>query len=436
MDVKDILGMSRGGATGPGEGKPEHPHPKVVKPKMKRPEGMSREAFALLGDSHPIIVTQLMPKKKEAPTKAKPSTKGFVTWSWRPITSSARNDDLQILHWWKGHKDAAGRMKEPDETDYFFAKYNKKVQLSRYTNEEYDSLVKASSGDWSKAETDYLFDFCERFDLRFIVIADRYEFVPPFGAPVPPPRDIEDLKDRYYSIARRLLVSREGSEAAVANQVLLKQPFNKANERQRKAAVEGLLLRTRQETDEENAILAEARIIEDRRRAEADKAKKVAENAEKARHAAANAAAAAAAAAGNPITQRLQGVALGEVRFPDNFSNDPGLDQPSLFNESLQPSKPPKPSVYARGLYTVGLANQLQATMPTRTQKAMELALQDPQYMQLAVVPRHSSRAVCGMWLAARQELMGLQELRRMLPPGSSKGVATLGHADQKKRKR
>lgn len=49
------------------------------------------------------------------------------------------------------------------------------VQLSRYTQEEYDSQVKAGSGDWSKAETDYLFDLCERFDLRFIVIADRYE---------------------------------------------------------------------------------------------------------------------------------------------------------------------------------------------------------------------------------------------------------------------
>jgi hypothetical protein len=30
--------------------------------------------------------------------------------------------------------------------------------------------------DWSKDETDYLFDMCKRFDLRFIVIADRYSF--------------------------------------------------------------------------------------------------------------------------------------------------------------------------------------------------------------------------------------------------------------------
>ena len=42
---------------------------------------------------------------------------------------------------------------------------------------------------WSKEETDQLFDLCEQFDLRFIVIADRFN----------PPRSIEELKSRYYS---------------------------------------------------------------------------------------------------------------------------------------------------------------------------------------------------------------------------------------------
>lgn len=42
---------------------------------------------------------------------------------------------------------------------------------------------------WTKEETDQLFDLCERFDLRFIVIADRF----------PLSRTVEELKDRYYS---------------------------------------------------------------------------------------------------------------------------------------------------------------------------------------------------------------------------------------------
>ena len=50
--------------------------------------------------------------------------------------------------------------------------------MSRYDDEEYANIIKASEGsgvDWSKQETDYLFELCERFDLRFPVVADRYE---------------------------------------------------------------------------------------------------------------------------------------------------------------------------------------------------------------------------------------------------------------------
>ena len=42
---------------------------------------------------------------------------------------------------------------------------------------------------WSREETDQLFELCQRFDLRFIVIADRF----------PTARSVEDLKSRYYS---------------------------------------------------------------------------------------------------------------------------------------------------------------------------------------------------------------------------------------------
>lgn len=42
---------------------------------------------------------------------------------------------------------------------------------------------------WSKKDTDQLFDLCERFDLRFVVIADRFSSS----------RTVEELKDRYYS---------------------------------------------------------------------------------------------------------------------------------------------------------------------------------------------------------------------------------------------
>ena len=55
------------------------------------------------------------------------------------------------------------------------ATHGPQVQLLRCDNEEYDSLIKADSGTWSREETDYLFDLCEQYDLRWPVISDRYQ---------------------------------------------------------------------------------------------------------------------------------------------------------------------------------------------------------------------------------------------------------------------
>ncbi|PNG70163.1 SWR1-complex protein 4, partial [Tetrabaena socialis] len=123
-DVKDILGMGRG--HGPQE--PSEKAPKEKKEKMKRPEGMSREAFALLGSSHPIISSQFVVnlKKNDMLKKPKPSTKGIVTYQYRPFKNSARPDGLELCHWLKCFKGANGVIREPDDTEYPSAKYNKK----------------------------------------------------------------------------------------------------------------------------------------------------------------------------------------------------------------------------------------------------------------------------------------------------------------------
>jgi hypothetical protein len=39
----------------------------------------------------------------------------------------AREDGLEMVHWVKGYKDANGRIRDAQEGDYPFAKYNKKV---------------------------------------------------------------------------------------------------------------------------------------------------------------------------------------------------------------------------------------------------------------------------------------------------------------------
>ena len=82
---------------------------------------------------------------------------------------------------------------------YHFDQFNVKLDLPTYTDEEYEQFL--SDPDWTKEETDYLWSLCADFDLRWVVIADRYEWEDK-------ERTMEDLKDRYYSGVRQLLAGR------------------------------------------------------------------------------------------------------------------------------------------------------------------------------------------------------------------------------------
>ena len=105
--------------------------------------------------------------------------KSVDKWVWYGFKNPARGDGLTLNHWAK-----AKECEEP----YPFARFNRKVEVIRYTDEEYEKATKlinlkpgglAINTDWSKAETDHLFDLCEQFSLRFIVIADRFGLTAP-----------------------------------------------------------------------------------------------------------------------------------------------------------------------------------------------------------------------------------------------------------------
>ena len=59
---------------------------------------------------------------------------------------------------------------------------------------------------------------CEPVDIRA-------QF--PGGAP----RAVEDIKARYYSVARQLLTGRDGGAEGVGNQAIIKHPYNPEHER-------------------------------------------------------------------------------------------------------------------------------------------------------------------------------------------------------------
>ena len=56
--------------------------------------------------------------------------------------------------------------------------------MYKYDDEEWENVV-ARDPEWDRAETDYLLSLCEQYDLRFLVIADRYEVRTPTKPQMP-----------------------------------------------------------------------------------------------------------------------------------------------------------------------------------------------------------------------------------------------------------
>lgn len=156
----------------------------------------------------------------------------------RAIASSARSDTLVLQHWVPSHTNprtgwirtlfsincphpSTHPTKRPNK-DYSFAKLNKKVDVPFYSDEDYEKYIK-DDGRWNKEKTDHLFLLCKEFDLRFIVIADRFRAKYPNFS-------IEDLQERYHSVSKKLLISENENSLAPLPQLsenpLFKFPFD------------------------------------------------------------------------------------------------------------------------------------------------------------------------------------------------------------------
>lgn len=244
-DVKDILGISGASPAPPARFSNKRAPPRSAAEVAKKPEGMSREVFALMnGTPPPPVVPALSAKafkeRRKIRTRATP-------WRWKPFTNSARDDNAVFNHWVKGGGD------ESDEpTDYYYAKLNKKLKVLEYTEQEYDAHFK--DAEWSREETDHLFELVKRYDLRWFVILDRYssEF---------PKRTVEDMKERYYKIEKQLSNIREPEHSDPKN-MLAKYNYNKEQELKRKKQQEILLSRTKDQVKEIEDLLADYKKIE------------------------------------------------------------------------------------------------------------------------------------------------------------------------------
>lgn len=214
-----------------------------------------------------------------------------------PFMNSARKDGLVLRHWKRegdaapnvaglpvtpADSNAASEMDTDDRPaanveDSRAAKWNVKIDRPRCSAEEYDTHLK--NGDWSKEETDYLVDLAIEFDLRWVVIIDRYDFRPePKSSepsedamaidaltPQPKPRTMEDLKSRYYAVAAKCMALRTPLSSMNPTEFEEHEKmtkFDPKKEAVRKQYVEKLFLRTPEEAHEEELLLKElSRIV-------------------------------------------------------------------------------------------------------------------------------------------------------------------------------
>jgi len=138
--------------------------------------------------------------------------------------------------------------------EYEFARYNRTQQLLRYTEEEYARLfapTDVAPSRWTRADTDVLLDLCERFDLRWPVITDR------FASAASGPRTMEELKDRYYFIAGTLARERIAHSVVptASMKALASFEYLRAQEEQRKAMTDKLFRRSHELIQEEEELM-------------------------------------------------------------------------------------------------------------------------------------------------------------------------------------
>ena len=114
--------------------------------------------------------------------------KHWVKGSTEPDAGTYRSPVTQFYH-------QSDQTLNSLSTEYPFAKYNIPSQVLTYSQDEYTRLLEGtwflipcasqgltlSDSAWTKEETDYLFDLVREYDMRFFVIADRYEY--PGGEP-------------------------------------------------------------------------------------------------------------------------------------------------------------------------------------------------------------------------------------------------------------
>ncbi len=208
------------------------------------------------------------------------------------FSNPARNDSLILRHWKRREDTAIASLATPADSNvasemdmeekeratkvepyYPYAKFNVKVNVPEYTQEQYD--LHLQSDEWSQEETDYLVSLALEYDLRWVVIWDRYEYQPAEEAAKEnedsmavavqsAQRSMEDLKARYYNVAAKAMALNQPLSSMSTTEFELHEKMTKFDaqlEATRKKLAETLFARSPEEVKEEEILLVELKRI-------------------------------------------------------------------------------------------------------------------------------------------------------------------------------
>lgn len=298
-DVRDVLNLPDG-ASSTGGRPSKKARLSAPRPNLK---GLAREVYSLGGDNPIAIVPEVSSFKKKRLANRKPAAK----WELTPFKNSARDDQTLVLRHWRRKKDGPGQelAKEPPEQtetqgddtsgvkeetqtaeaeapaageveDSAFAKFNVKVNIPTYTDDQYKQYL--VSEVWSREETDYLMEVVTDFELRWPLIWDRYEWNPPATngeanadgdeskaiVPTTQARTMEDLKARYYEVAAKVMAIQKPVQYMSQQEFALHETmakFDPEREKARKDFARNALARSKEEAREEESLLLEVKRI-------------------------------------------------------------------------------------------------------------------------------------------------------------------------------
>lgn len=196
-----------------------------------RKHGINLDLMKLTGGLSSIIPSSK--EKKDENSRQK--------WVWSPFNNPARQDKVQFYHWQKV---------EHVKDIYEYSKLNTRINIVNITKDEYHAFCDELDPSWTWEETKYLWELCHDFDLRFIVIHDRYNYAD---------RTIEELKDRYYSVCRKLLEARRQFDHPI-----LKSGYSFENEVKRRACLERIINKNTDMLQTEKELLGQAAEVKEK----------------------------------------------------------------------------------------------------------------------------------------------------------------------------